>query len=495
MANGDDSVTIKAPLGIIDNATDFLGHLDPDHYAATLGRLVRQPEQVASLGGPASPSPTPTMLPSRLPNNLSMANLGRDPTGTQPTLAPVAFGRVGSMDQAQQQPRTRMGTLKHALGVAGEIAGSALTPNLMQWIPGTTQNRAMREGMAAEQQERAAGLEKTRAETALDIAKTKAEGGDSADVLQRYSAALADPNTPAEELERLRKGASAYEEVTQKPTKTAQGDEPIGSDFEGMNQGNEARWQVFHPGSKLPPWGILTAQSTRNQADRLDKMLQQIGTDFGTVEQRKAADELRQQQFAATQAARQETEEDRRARLGMEKTRLEEERPLREQAAGFAKANEYDKLTKDYVKGYENLQAVQDAFADPKRVLGPADWGLLMGHLQQFRAGGMRINNVEVQGLQRATDLMDRARGLGQNLTAGAVLGPELRDSILKITKDVLERTRQDRVKALKRAGFKDDEIDDQLKNPIGATGSVGGRAAVGSDEHVREWLANRNKK
>lgn len=78
--------------------------------------------------------------------------LGRPILGTVPLgQAAEAAGTV-SMPNAPE-PRTALGKVGHALGTVAEVAGTALTPHLMPWIPGTPQHRMMLDQQAQEQKD------------------------------------------------------------------------------------------------------------------------------------------------------------------------------------------------------------------------------------------------------------------------------------------------------------------------------------------------------
>lgn len=412
-----------------------------------------------------------------------------------PVPAPMQQAPLLAQQPAQLQTSVPMrapllGRIGHIAAQIGKGALLAASPQSAPLVPGTEQYRERQAGLAQKEQlaQSEIGLREAEAVKALRpedpgrpvLTETGAwlqnpetrqwehkigdgKGQKPEDVVKAYSDALA--RGDVEQIKLLRPRVKDFIETTEKQHPSTGEDAPMGS--EAVKRANAVLEGLKKYGVNVPP---LPDTATHRDLADIKPLLENQAT------------------LAAAGGRAQESTDIRREMLGLEKARLEETKqrdvemaPIHQQAAEFARTNMYRKITDDWRKSNDNLQAVHDALSDPKAIKGPADWGLLMSHLQQFRAGGMRINNVEIQGLQNATNLMDRARQLGQSATVGAVLGPELRQSLIKITSDVLERSRKDRLSDLKRAGFKEEEIGDELKSEVGGGAATSGAPAVGT--------------
>lgn len=159
------AVTLK-----VDDPAHLLGLFDEVHDAMSDAGAGKRgsPGSPSDASLPASPTPAvksaPTALPIQVGGPLALPRLAADPTGRF-GLAPMTFGNVNAVQQPMQPHRGFGGEVKHILGQVGEIAGSALVPNLMPWIPGTTQNRMMRSALESKGREQEAELGLTKAKT------------------------------------------------------------------------------------------------------------------------------------------------------------------------------------------------------------------------------------------------------------------------------------------------------------------------------------------
>lgn len=179
MANSG-SGNISVPLTAADDLMDMMGKLPlPIHeqfIAPTLRGPVMAPARLSGSapalaplwpGSGAAPAPTITgsaPAPARLGPSIF------------PMIGPLPNAVVSSIAAPVNEPPAPRSTgqrLKGILGTIGEVAGSALIPHVMPFIPGTTQNRELKEAEQAAQGERAEKAALSGAESTKDIAQAE----------------------------------------------------------------------------------------------------------------------------------------------------------------------------------------------------------------------------------------------------------------------------------------------------------------------------------
>lgn len=94
--------------------------------------------------------------------------------------APAIFPGATDVPNPPSRGKEFLSSLGRIGRTAGEIAGSALVPKLMPWIPGTPQNKAIEERQQQQRDLAGASEGRTKAETALETAETGAIPGKTA---------------------------------------------------------------------------------------------------------------------------------------------------------------------------------------------------------------------------------------------------------------------------------------------------------------------------
>lgn len=158
MANGNMKVTLEG---------------QPDHFDALLG-LGQPPEaRPAPSGSPVLSVPSLGMVPGI--NRSTIANL---PTVSRPSGAMPMVSPAGPETYTPQVPtggESTLGKVGHVLGEIGQVAGSALIPGVMPWIPGTEQHNIMEDRLAEWKKAAGENLEHRRAETGELSARSEEE--------------------------------------------------------------------------------------------------------------------------------------------------------------------------------------------------------------------------------------------------------------------------------------------------------------------------------
>src|ERR1017187_10486972 len=164
---------------MVDNNLKVTLQGDPSHFDI-LGRAISSNDSLADLIGPTVASKSLGQI-----GNFEASQLGQPsaaPTlrgympmpsaAPQPQQAPASAGppmRGSLLGRIPKAIESGLSTAWHSaapvLGKIGEVAGSALVPNLMPEIPGTRQFKER-------EQARQAGLEKEQAETGAQKART-----------------------------------------------------------------------------------------------------------------------------------------------------------------------------------------------------------------------------------------------------------------------------------------------------------------------------------
>lgn len=88
-----------------------------------------------------------------------------------------------------------------------------------------------------------------------------------------------------------------------------EGELPLGDRVEQLNQALGARHQVLHPGAPLPSYLTLGKDATQKDFDRIDKVMQQTETAYGTEAQRSTANAMREETHRLAEEGQQEREE------------------------------------------------------------------------------------------------------------------------------------------------------------------------------------------
>lgn len=198
MANGTGNISI--PLTAADDLMDMMGKLPPDVHEQFIAPTLR---------GPVMAPASLAMAPQNAPGRPSLAASASIPSITVPSrLGPAILPMIGPLPNAvassiaapvntPRPPQTVGGRIKGILGTIGEVAGSALIPHVMPFIPGTIQNRELKESEQAVHGEQAEKAALSGAEVAKDIAQ--AEQAQAEAEKARRPAILTEPELAAQE--------------------------------------------------------------------------------------------------------------------------------------------------------------------------------------------------------------------------------------------------------------------------------------------------------
>lgn len=213
------------------------------------------------------------------------------------------------------QPGT-LGKIGHIAAAIGQGVGSAIAPGIVEGIPGTRLNRAMRERgelgtigemEKAEREKSAAELQRQNVQSEIGLrtaqgkeaeAKAAQEGQPKTDEEKTVKSLMTGgpgggpqinptTNKPYTQLE-------AYGATKKAGEKTPEADRPLSaSEISQGNAGNLARYRVLNPGKALPPEFTLPPNATGKDYDRIDKQLEATEKASMTKTQKDALDEQR----------------------------------------------------------------------------------------------------------------------------------------------------------------------------------------------------------
>jgi hypothetical protein len=202
------------------------------------------------------------------------------------------------------------------LARVGDIAGTALMPNVTRLVPGTelrhrdlmrqetgaiTQDLGQQHSQAQAEQERAgaahqnAETEKIEHELNAPEAQTPEEQAFAAELKKNGGDAMA--------------AFKALKSAGQKPPEPKEGELPLGERVGQLNDMLKARYQVLNPGQELPPQYLLPANATQKDYDRVDKSLEAEERARGTKAQQDTANEIRRQTAELTRQNAQERQD------------------------------------------------------------------------------------------------------------------------------------------------------------------------------------------
>jgi hypothetical protein len=481
------SLTIKGEPEHFDDAfAQFFGGRQPgqdqtDGSAAPAGPLAMTPENTAPRQA-AMPAQGPLgSIPGSLP----------EPKFTSPF--PAGMGPPPVVPQG----RGPLGKIAHGFEVAGEIAGSALVPNLMPWIPGTRQYRALQEEQ--EQQRQAEGLKGRLAESEIGLrgAQTGELGARAEeqraraetlrhpklekpeDIVKAYSDALASGDT--QEAERLHPLVTQFLETT-KPRAAAKEIGPEQQAFDSyVKQGlspEEAYRKVLSTQQEVKPEKVAKP----------------------TEEEKAISDHLEALGLADTPENRN------KARIALK----------RDLAAPREPSEYMDWKAQNPGASVQDYWTAKGTAVDPSTVrtmtaaapkvkyfvgrIGPlidkvsGQLGPTAGRWNEFWTGKIGADNPDYVKLR--TDV-----GLLQTMLMRMHVGARGGEYIMQHFQDMINQGKMSPNNLRAALGEIDAYADDLIsesggkpgKKPAGA--AAGGEIAIGSDEHVKQWLQSRKKK
>lgn len=372
MANGN--VKIDSDPAVLFHIADSLGEMQPDTYKAAfksiIPDLIKPPAPAPMISGLSAPLTLNRFQSMNLNPERQQSPLGAGPQAlplqntSAPAMARPVLGRIPP--EAPPATEIKKPSLLHragsVLGKIGEVAGSALIPNVMPWIPGTEQEKLREERQnqertqfGTEQEKEKAGIGETgaltkqhQAEAERAQAETKRSQDEAAGLerktkdIQDYMAA--NPGATQLEAERaieaaLRPPPEAVQTVTDpqgrvftlgrdakgnptitplaSPSDSAAGGAGAAPQFTEMpkdkertpysanqisqlNQGLQGRWNVLNKGA-IPANFQLPANATREDFANIDKLLSQEESAAATAAQREQTKQLRDATLAIAQ--------------------------------------------------------------------------------------------------------------------------------------------------------------------------------------------------
>ena len=198
------------------------------------------------------------------------------------------------------------------LATIGDVAGTAMFPNAMHVIPGTSLHHADLVHGANAQVKEDQGLIDSNVSNRLKTAQAnKAEQEDPNPEEWKTEPEFMGPNGEPIQTNKTTGETRIVSGQGIKPiVKGGAANSPIGDDkIDPLNQGLEARWQVLNPNKPLPANYKLPKGATEKDFERIDKLMQQTENAQGTVETRKQTQALREQNQTILKNAQEDREE------------------------------------------------------------------------------------------------------------------------------------------------------------------------------------------
>lgn len=279
---------------------------------------------------PLVPAPLPAPDFNALPSDAAteLAAVPRPSSGRPQVFGPTAQDREqqmlsGRLERDYQKDLQPWGTPQNHPGVWGKI-GHAISvatggPNrrLMEETGLEKRLNALMTGQQ-ENELRAAQAGEAKAREPLEAAQAEEAAARTKYMPEQLQAGLAEhglrwndeagkiEQVPEAELSELQR---AQVEAARNPWTKEAGNQPLGERVAQLNQAMTQRYQVTHPGAPLPPALTLPADATKNDFDRLDKMLQAEEAGAASQAQRDESNKFRQAMLALAQQREAESEE------------------------------------------------------------------------------------------------------------------------------------------------------------------------------------------
>ena len=217
-----------------------------------------------------------------------------------------------------------LGKIGHVAGEIGQIAGTAINPEIVASIPGTRLNREIGEERAKEELAKSETRE-TAAKTAESEEALRAAQTEQA---KKTTELAGQPKTDEEKtLHDLMTGGDngqprmnpetkqpytyleAYGATKRAGEKLPEQEKPLGDRVTQLNAGLTSRYRVLNPGKPLPAEFTLPANATQKDYDRIDKQMESTERASATKTQQDAiADQRRLLNEQKEQATQEKTE-------------------------------------------------------------------------------------------------------------------------------------------------------------------------------------------
>lgn len=365
----------------------------------------------------------------------------------------------------------------------GDVLGSTFARGLASNIPGTTAHNLQLQDRA----EKEATDERASAKNVADVAKTNAdvplEGAQTNEANARADS-LRNPPAKVHDEEFFRAGDGSYigyrdaagriygpndpdippavkqvlEAGKAKPTKNTtpyedwrddpknKGKDPIefikaeaaakplteaAKPLQGVDQMNkilESRWQVLHPGEKLPEHFVIPQNATEKDYDRIDKALESTERAFGTKAQQDQVNEMRKQTLALAQ------KKDDRAAARDPNTEKEYK-------------SVHDDLNKKFATTETQLQNADQAIAE----INSGAMGQAFGTIKSLVAlaggqgSGVRITQAELNSIAKARGIKGDLEGWFNSLAGEGKLSGEQVQQLNSVLSDVKRKGEEKR--------------------------------------------------
>lgn len=244
--------------------------------------------------------------------------------------------------------------------------GDAFLPALTMNLPGTqlhhdlvvhnaAGNVAEQESQANEASKRA--LEEKQgenlgAETALHNKQAQVAGTKPTDEWVESSQLGIDPDNPelGPQIVQFNKNTAEHRysgvKAGAKPMdrEPKEGELPLGDRVGQLNKALESRYQVLHPGQKLPAQYAIPGNSTQKDFDRIDRLMESEERATGTKAQQDTANEMRRQTVALASGNREHKQD-----FGLKTAAMKAYTPALESAERFNVMSEnYERAVKDH---------------------------------------------------------------------------------------------------------------------------------------------------
>jgi hypothetical protein len=393
-----------------------------------------QPIQAASVPvQPFNPDPNASLRPG----GSSMGPMPVMPAGTAPQVsAPSQLDQ----DQATRNALISRGTgvhniqnpvLRAAAGI-GDVAFSAIAPNIAQYTKGTTLNYQRNLGIAnqnvaqdTQQEQSAAAIADTQSQADERRAKM------AQDIANAGKADRWDPNAvktvnTAEGVKAFNPDTNQWEVIGGSPDKLQEGERPLGSTIPNLNKTLQDRYQQLNPGKPLPPQYVLPATATQKDYDRTDKALAGLETAQGTLSQRQTANAMRAQAQAALEANRAAT-----GNAGLDRETARMAKPY--ETANSAASTQLDKI--DDARAMINGNAESQALGIPK----------VLTALVGGQGTGVRITTPELNAISTARGWGGDLQGKINQISGKGKLTATQQQQLTQILDDVKARISQKR--------------------------------------------------
>ena len=445
----------RSLIPALGNPLDYKNQ--PQDTPKEMGQFVPPYQKPAPLGSPAigaapdvptAAQPMPQIATGRI------APLGSQLGPPPPTPVQAEHMRLAQSGSGASQIHNPW---LRGLAIAGDALGSTFAPKIAAVIPGTTIHHAVLESQAAradsaeqqhnqEQRAQDQALLAQQEQPAVDelrqaqIAHTNAQ----AHALENPATAALKPKEPSILFDKAGDPIGYQDEsgkmygihdaalppgvkdilgeAKAKPPAVKEGELPLTeTQIAQLNPALEQRYQVNHPGQKVPDNMVLKSGATQKDYDRVDKLMEAIEKAQGTKAQQETANEMRKQ-TAALAARREERSESK---------------------PDAATEREYMAVRGGLNKQFESAQAQIDKIQQAKAELQGGAVGQAVGTIKTLaslasgQGSGVRITGAELNALIHARGIKGDFDGWISRMEGKGQLPPEQIKQMSDVLSDV----------------------------------------------------------